>query len=194
MPIVLEGRHVRVEPLALCHVSGLFEAGGRDEEVWRWLSSPTPASEEELLGIVAKRIKEAEEGKRVAFAVLSQINGTAIGTTNLHSWHQEDGCVEIGGTWFGRRWWRTAANTETKLLVMSYAFETLGFERVAWRIDVDNIRSQEAIARVGARLQERREGALLKADGSRRDLLVYSMTRREWASARAKLIDRLARG
>jgi RimJ/RimL family protein N-acetyltransferase len=193
-PIVLEGRAVRLEPLALRHVPDLFEAGGRDEDVWRWLGAPTPAGELELRGIVSKRLREVDEGKRVAFAVLSRVQGTAIGTTNLHSWHQDDGRVEIGGTWFGRNWWRTAANTETKLLTMTYAFETLGFDSVAWRIDVDNIRSQEAIVRIGARLREYQAGGLLKPDGTRRDLRVYAMVRDEWPAAKARLIDRLARG
>jgi RimJ/RimL family protein N-acetyltransferase len=194
VPTVLDGRHVRLEPLALRHVPALFEAGGRDDEVWRWLSAPSPDSEEELRGIVRNRLKEVDAGRRVAFAVLSLAHHAAIGTTNLHSWNHVDGRVEIGGTWFGRNWWRTAANTETKLLTMTYAFETVGFATVVWRIDADNIRSQEAIVRIGARLRERRPGALLRADGTRRDLLVYAMRRSEWASAKARLVDRLARG
>jgi RimJ/RimL family protein N-acetyltransferase len=194
VPTVLDGRHVRLEPLALHHVPALFEAGGRDEEVWRWLSAPTPDSEAELRGIVSKRLQEVDAGRRVAFAVLSRAQDTAIGTTNLHSWNPVDGRVEIGGTWFGRSWWRTAANTETKLLTMTYAFESLGFAAVLWRIDVDNIRSQEAIVRIGARLQERKPGGLLRADGTRRDLLVYAMQRSEWTSAKARLVERLAQG
>ncbi|MEY9968779.1 RimJ/RimL family protein N-acetyltransferase [Streptacidiphilus sp. MAP12-16] len=194
LPTVLEGRHVRLEPLALRHVPDLFQVGGRDEDVWRWLSAPTPASEEELRGIVSKRLEEVDAGKRVAFAVVGRVQGTAIGTTNLHSWHQWDGHVEIGGTWFGRSWWRTGANSETKLLTMTYAFEALGFERVVWRVDVDNIRSQEAITRIGARLQECKVGALLKPDGTHRDLLVYVMLRDEWTAAKVNLTDRLARG
>ncbi|WP_034272198.1 GNAT family N-acetyltransferase [Actinospica robiniae] len=192
VPIVLEGRHVRLEPLALDHVPALFQAGGGDEEVWRYLSAPTPVSEEELAAIVAKRLREVGAGRRIAFTVFECAQGTAIGTTNLHSWHVAEGRVEIGGTWFGRRWWRTAANTETKLLTMTHAFETLGFAKVLWRVDVGNTRSQAALARIGAQLQEHRDGAPVKLDGSRRDLLVYAMHRSEWAAAKTKLADRLA--
>lgn len=71
-PIVLEGRHVRVEPLTMDHVPALFQAGGGDEEVWRWLSAPTPTSEAELAGIVARRLADVEAGKRVAFAVVDR--------------------------------------------------------------------------------------------------------------------------
>ncbi|MFJ9947177.1 GNAT family N-acetyltransferase [Kitasatospora sp. NPDC091207] len=194
VPTVLQGRHVRLEPLALHHVPDLFEAGGRDEEVWRWLSASAPDSEAELRRIVSGRLKDVDAGRRVAFAVLHRGQGRAIGTTNLHSWHPTEGRVEIGGTWFGRRWWRTAVNTETKLLALTHVFDTLGFTTVAWRIDVDNIRSREAIVRIGAHPRERRPGALLKADGTRRDLLVHTMERADWAAAKARLVDRLATG
>ncbi|MFC1437133.1 GNAT family protein [Streptacidiphilus sp. N1-10] len=193
-PTVLQGHHVRLEPLALHHVPALFQAGGDDDEVWRWLSRPTPHSEDELRAIVSQHIEEVDAGKRLSFAVTSRDQDTAIGTTNLHSWNQPHDRVEIGGTWFGRRWWRTAANTETKLLTMTHAFETLGFTAVVWRIDVGNIRSQEAIVRVGARLQARLPAALVRHDGTPRDLLLYAMHQDDWAAAKARLVDRLARG
>src|SRR5882757_6716229 len=65
-PTVLEGRQVRLEPLADSHVSALFVAGGRDDEVWRWLSAPTPRTEADLQEIVSRRLQEVDDGKRVA--------------------------------------------------------------------------------------------------------------------------------
>ncbi|WP_344507701.1 GNAT family N-acetyltransferase [Dactylosporangium maewongense] len=183
----LEGRHVRLEPLAESHVPALFGAGGRDDEVWRWLSAPTPRTEAELREIVCGRIKDVDDGKRVAFAVVARDEGTAIGTTNLHSWQRGDGRIEIGGTWFGRRWWRTAANTETKLLTMTYAFDTLGYAAVVWRIRPENVRSQAAITRIGATLSGREP----QVDGEP-GLLVYTMPRTDWPAAKARLSERLA--
>jgi RimJ/RimL family protein N-acetyltransferase len=177
-PTVLEGHHVRLEPLADSHVPDLFRAAGRDDEVWRWLSAPTPRTEDDLREIVARRREEVAAGKRVAFAVLSRAEGTAIGTTNLHSWHQADGRIEIGGTWFGRSWWRTAANTETKLLTLTHAFETLGYETVVWRISAGNLRSRTAITRVGA---------TLAGPSAKPDLLIYRMPRAGWPAAKARL-------
>jgi len=144
--IVLEGRYVRLEPLAESQLPALFGAGGRDDDVWRWLSAPTPRTEAETREIVSRRIKDVNDGKRVAFAVLARDEGTVIGATNLHSWHRADIRIEVGGTWFGRKWWRTAANTETKLLTMTYAFDTLGYAAAVWRISPENVRSQEAAA------------------------------------------------
>jgi RimJ/RimL family protein N-acetyltransferase len=188
-PTVLEGRYVRLEPLAESHVPALFGAGGQDDDVWRWLSAPTPRTEAELREIVCRRLKDVDERKRVAFAVLGHDEGTAIGTTNLHSWQRADGRIEIGGTWFGRKWWRTAANTETKLLMMTYAFETLGYAAIAWRIHPENVRSQEAITRVGATLIGRE--AQVTAEPS---LLVYTMLRARWPAAKTHLSARLAKG
>jgi RimJ/RimL family protein N-acetyltransferase len=102
--------------------------------------------------------------------------------------------VEIGGTWFGRRWWRTAANSETKLLRMTHVFETLSFAEVRWRVEVGDTRSQAAVMRIGGTLQGNRDGALLRPDGTPRDLLVYAMSRSEWPAAKAGLVGRLALG
>ncbi|MBB2948991.1 RimJ/RimL family protein N-acetyltransferase [Actinoplanes lutulentus] len=179
--IVLEGRFVRLEPLAESHVPDLFVAGGQDDQVWRWLSAPTPRTEAELLGIVSRRLVDIADGKRVAFAVLSHDERMAIGTTNLHSWHRAEGRIEIGGTWFGRKWWRTAANTETKILTMTYVFETLGYAEVVWRVRPENVRSREALTRIGATPV----GAAVSS------MLVYRMPRAEWPAAKARLSERL---
>ncbi|GAB4061062.1 hypothetical protein GCM10028775_79250 [Catellatospora paridis] len=137
---------------------------------------------------MSRRLKDVDDEKRVAFAVLGHDEGTAIGTTNLHSWHRGDGCIEIGGTWFGRKWWRTAANTETKLLMMTYAFEALGYAAIAWRISPGNIRSREAITRIGATLIGHEPEVTAEPT-----LLVYSMRQAEWPAAKARLSERLAR-
>jgi Acetyltransferase (GNAT) domain len=99
--------------------------------------------------------------------------------------------LEIGGTWIGRPWWRTAINTEAKLLFLRHAFETLGANRVALKTDIRNKRSQAAIARLGAV----REGVLrhqyIRRDGSLRDTVMYSIIPEEWPAVKARLRARL---
>ncbi|GAA3247577.1 GNAT family N-acetyltransferase [Dactylosporangium siamense] len=185
---VLEGRFVRLEPLTRSHVPDLFAAGGRDDEVWRWLSAPTPRTESDLHDIVAGRLKDVADGKRVAFAVVGRAAGAAIGITNLHSWHGADGSIEIGGTWFGRAWWRTAANTETKLLTMTYAFDTLGYEAVVWRIGSGNLRSRAAITRIGATLISP------EPETAEPSLLRYTIRQDDWPATKARLSERLEPG
>ena len=193
-PVTLSGHHVRLEPLAQGHLPDLFAAGGRDEEVWRHLTAPTPRTEQEFAAVLGARIAQSAAGERVAFAVVDLGSGRAIGTTNLHDWSERDECVEIGGTWYGRAYWRTAVNTESKLLLLTHAFEELGMGRVVWQTDIRNTRSQEAVLRLGAQREGVTRRAKRRADGTWRDSVRFSMAGYEWPEAKARLTDRLAKG
>lgn len=189
-PITLEGRTVRLEPLSLGHVPDLFRAAGGDEEVWRWLPRDTPQTEEELCDLVAEQLADEAKGA-VLWAVVLRETGRAVGQTSYLDISVRDERLEIGGTWYGRQVWRTAVNTEAKLLLLTHAFEQLGAGRVQWKTHHLNVRSQEAIARLGAR----REGVLRRhiamPDGSWRDSVYYSMLADEWPAARERLERRL---
>ncbi|AXI78428.1 GNAT family N-acetyltransferase [Peterkaempfera bronchialis] len=193
-PTVLEGRCVRLEPLTTDHLPDLFAAGGGDEELWRWMPVDTPRTEAELRAIAEKLLADAERGRYVAFAVIDRTTGRAVGWTTYLDIDEHDERLEIGWTWYGRAVWRTAVNTESKLLLLTHAFEELGYGRVQWKTHHRNERSQNAIARLGAV----REGVLrrhrLQPDGSWRDSVYFSMLADEWPAARARLTERLAQG
>jgi len=114
-----------------------------------------------------------------------------VGTTSFYGVDPGNRSVILGITALGRRWWRTGINTESKLLLLHHAFDTLGCERVQWEAHADNIRSHAAIERLGAT----REGLLRRhkkqSDGTWRDTAVFGMTRPEWPSAQAALRARL---
>jgi len=124
----------------------------------------------------------------------SAATGEVVGTTSYCPPDEANRSVHIGSTVLSRRWWRTAINTEAKLLLMTRAFEHLDAVRVEWQTDVLNLRSQAAIERLGAT----REGVLRRhkrrADGTWRDSVFYGMTDAEWPAAKARLTSRLARG
>ena len=117
--------------------------------------------------------------------------GEVIGTTSYYNLDEVNRSIGIGYTMFARSRWRTGVNTESKLLLLTYAFETLGAVRVEWHTDTRNERSQRAIERLGAA----REGVLrrqkLRADGTWRDTVQYSMTDAEWPSAQKRLREML---
>ncbi|MCT9930970.1 GNAT family N-acetyltransferase [Planotetraspora sp. A-T 1434] len=186
-PVVLEGDSVRLAPLTLDHVPDLYAAGGGDEEVWRWRSSPMPASEAGLRRQVAGLLGRPET---VQFAVILRETGRAIGSTGFWDVGGFDTSVEIGSTWYGRAYWRTAVNTECKVLLLDHAFHALGFSRVVLKTDILNLRSQAAIERIGGV----REGTLRRQyrrpDGTWRDSAYYSILDDEWPSHRARLTDR----
>ncbi|MEU0373446.1 GNAT family protein [Streptomyces sp. NPDC006283] len=190
-PVTLTGRHVRLEPLTDGHLPDLFAAGGQDDDVWRWQGGPTPRTEEELGDKLRELLAEAGLGKYVPFAVMHRASGRAVGWTTFLDVSVHDERLEIGWTWYGRAYWRTAVNTETKLLLLTHAFEDLGMGRVQLKTDHMNQRSQAAIARLGAR----REGVLrrhrLRPDGTWRDSVYFSILADEWPDIRARLEARL---
>ncbi|MGW2474792.1 GNAT family N-acetyltransferase [Streptomyces sp. NPDC001665] len=188
LPVTLTGRHVRVEPLASAHLDDLFAAGGDDDEVWRWLGGPVPRTPQDMEAALAAMLANASY---VPFAVVHLATGRAVGWTSFLDIDVPHERLEIGSTWYGRAYWRTAVNTETKLLLLTHAFEDLGMGRVQLKTDHLNERSQKAIARLGAR----HEGVLRRhrrrPDGSWRDTVYFSLLADEWPEAKARLAARL---
>jgi RimJ/RimL family protein N-acetyltransferase len=193
----LSGRLVRLEPLALEHAAGYLAAAGTGpdaEETFRWMFPAAPASvadaEQQILAALAARAR----GQRFAYAQLDAATGEVIGTSSYYEVDPAARAIGIGHTWLGRRWRRTGHNTESKLLMLSHAFDTLGAARVVWHTDIDNTRSQDAIARLGAT----REGELrkhrIRRDGSWRTTVQYSMTDDDWPASRDRLSARLSEG
>jgi RimJ/RimL family protein N-acetyltransferase len=120
--------------------------------------------------------------------------GEVAGTSSFYEVDPVQRSVAIGYTWLGRRWWCSGHNTESKLLMLTHAFDTLGAARVVWHADIFNTRSQAAIERLGAG----REGVLrkhrIRRDGSWRDTVQFSMIDDDWPKVRAALVGRLAAG
>jgi N-acetyltransferase len=192
---VLAGDKIRLEPLAVEHASGYFKAASPDEdEVFRWLNVPPPENEdaarEQILAALAARAR----GERFAHAQIDAVTGEFAGTTSFYEVNPAMRAIGIGYTWLGRRWWRTGHNTESKLLMMSHAFDTLGAARVVWHTNIHNARSQAAIERLGATKEGIIRKHRIRRDGSWRDSVQYAMTDDDWPKARERLTSRLADG
>jgi RimJ/RimL family protein N-acetyltransferase len=133
-------------------------------------------------------------GVRLAYAQIDAASGEFAGSSSYYQIDPALRTLGIGHSWLGKRWWRTGHNTESKLLMLTHAFDVLGAARVVWHTDIHNEQSQAAIARLGAT----REGELrkhrIRRDGSWRTSVQYSMTDDDWPAARTRLTDRLAQG
>ena len=190
-PVVLGERGVRLEPLALTHEDGL-KAAAADGELWRLRVTSVPEPDQ-TRAYIETALRMRDEGSRLAFAVIDEASGQVIGSSSYHDIVPAIRRLEIGYTWYARRWQRTHVNTTCKLLLMRHAFESIGAALVGWRTDNYNFASQRAIERLGAR----RDGVLrhhaLRRDGTVRDTVMYSMTAGEWPEARAQLLDLLNR-
>lgn len=191
-PVLLQGRHVRLEPLSLEHLDGLI-AVGLDPELWQWI--PTPfASADKMRSYVELALDEQRRGVSLPFAQVDAVSGQVVGCTRFGNIERPHRRLEIGWTWIARSHQRSGVNTEAKMLLLSHAFETLGAHRVEWKTDALNQRSRAAIARLGATQEGIFRRHVICADGRVRDTVYFSMIDSEWPAAKARLLSRLERG
>ena len=187
--ITLTGRHVRLEPIEERHRDQLLAAAAEDPATFRYTLSELWRGGEAWPAYLADALRP----EFVTWATVLASTGGAIGSTRFGDISPTDGRVEIGWTWIAPSHQRTAANTEAKLLQLTYAFEELGATRVALKTDARNEASQRAIERIGGV----REGVLRHhmrlPDGHLRDTVYYSILSDEWPAARARIEERLAR-
>ncbi len=188
----LVGNVVRLEPLAARHSQELFDVLGNDDEAWRWMIVPTPKSVEDMSAIIDRYLDDAKSGTRESFAVVHKETRKTIGTTSFMDISHHDRTLEIGSTIYAREFWRSAVNTETKFLLLTEAFEVQNFLRVTLKTDGDNIRSQAAIVRIGAKYEGTLRSHRIRADGSSRDSMYYSILSTEWPQVKATLLGGLA--
>jgi RimJ/RimL family protein N-acetyltransferase len=189
-PVTLKGRWLTLEPIEERHAPGIFDAM-QDEEVCRYLAWPPPRALDETLGLIREAQDAMARGQTIVYAQVWNASGRAVGSTRLLDVRPADRQVEIGATFLARDYWRTPANTESKYLFLRHCFEALGCVRVALKTDGRNVRSQEAIARLGAV----REGTLrrhMNVRGYQRDTVYFSILDDEWPSVKSRLESRLA--
>lgn len=191
--VPLQGDRARLEPLGPQHLTDLFQAS-RDPEIWEFLPTPWPRTPEELRGWYDSAQVVKSRGEEFPFAIIDLETGKAVGSTRYLDLFPQHRRIEIGWTWLGRAYWRTALNTECKYLLLKYAFEDLHCIRMQLKTDLRNERSQKAIERIGAM----REGVLRKAvivkDNYQRWSVYYSILDEEWPQVKARLQARLAEG
>jgi RimJ/RimL family protein N-acetyltransferase len=185
----LEGRRVRLEPLAQAHAEGLWEAS-RDPRTWRWLSVLQPRTREELDAWIAEALAAATAGVEIPFATVSR--DAVVGSTRFLALRPEHRSVEIGWTWLHPSAWRDGTNAEAKLLMLRHAFETWGCRRVELKTDALNTRSRRAMEAFGATFEGIHRKHMLVRAGESRDSAWYSVTDEEWPAVRDRLAARLA--
>ena len=202
-PVILAGRHVRLEPLALRHLPALVAAASGRRDTFRLTT--TPDGEPQAREYLTAALDAQAAGGALPFAIVSLALGRVVGSTrfgNLERWTwpkghasaRTDGAPdagEIGWTWLAEEAQRTAVNTEAKRLMLAHAFETWQFHRITLKTDVRNTRSRAAIERLGARFDGVLRAHFPAVDGTLRDSATYSILAAEWPSVRASLDARL---
>ncbi|MGW9046967.1 GNAT family N-acetyltransferase [Streptomyces lydicus] len=184
----LLGRVVRLIPLSVDHAESLFPSAS-DPEVWQWMPRPRPGSVEEMQAMISQMLTDRA---RRCFAVQRLTDEAVIGSTSLYELDLTEGRAEIGATWFDRSCWGGPYNAESKVLLFGYAFDNLGLARIALCTDNLNVRSQQALTRLGLFYEGTLRSHMMRQDGTRRDSLYYSVLADEWPSLREKLLTRVA--
>lgn len=187
---VLQGQHVRLEPLSLDHLPGLV-AAGCDPVLWQ-ITVNDGGTPEAMRRWVEAALEDQRRGTAVPFATVLQETGQVVGGTRFGNISERDRRAEIGWTWVGRAWQRTAVNTEAKYLMLQQAFEVWRLVRVEFKTDAINQQSRAALLGIGAREEGVLRRHALTWTGRFRDSVFFSILDDEWPAVKARLTARLA--
>jgi RimJ/RimL family protein N-acetyltransferase len=188
-PVTLEKHGVRLEPLTREHADAIGKAAA-DGELWNlWVTSvPGPG---ETQAYIATALAGYEAGHMLPFVVRELSSGAIVGSTRYHDIVKAANRVEIGYTWYSKRWQKSHVNTACKLMLLGHAFDDLGCGVVGLRTDHFNFASQKAIEALGAKKDGVIRHHAARRDGTIRDTVMYSILAGEWPDVKRHLEQRL---
>lgn len=186
----LVGRHVRLDPTVEQDASAIFDALDHDD-VWAGGYAGGQSARASSPQWWREMLEKAHMESRAMYTVRLLDDGRVVGTTSLGDTLVVHERTHLGWTAYAPDVWAGVVNPECKLLLLAHAFDDCGFGRVKIQTDLVNLRSQAAIAKLGAT----REGVLrrhmVRPDGTTRDTVVFSVTVDDWPRVRAGLLARV---
>ena len=185
-PVILNGKYVRLESMTEDHIPGLAEIGV-GQTFWDFMLYGRMDSVEDMRNWVMDILSRAEKGTDLPFVAIHLASGKVAGATRYLNIMPKDRGLEIGGTWNGTDYQRTPVNTECKYLMLTHAFERLGCIRVQLKTDLRNVRSQNAIERIGAKREGILRNHMILPSGQFRDSVFYSILDSEWPEVKKRL-------
>ncbi|MDM1364280.1 GNAT family N-acetyltransferase [Myroides marinus] len=184
-PLVLEGNIVKLVPLEEHHLEELYKVSS-DKELWRLV--PTDCSDRDTFYANYRNALAARDrGGQYPFVILDKETNAIIGSTRFFEMYEADKKLEIGWTWITQGYWGTVVNLECKLLLLTYCFETLKVNRVQLKTKDDNIRSRNAIEKIGGVFEGVLRKDKIQNDGTTRNAAYYSILDNEWKIAKNKI-------
>lgn len=192
MPVALEGKFVRLEPLRPEHADIFWQVAKDNlEDIFRWIPYSV-RTQEEFRRLVEKAFEEQQRGESIVFATVERASGRTIGSTRFMNIDRVNQRVEIGSTWIAPAWQRTAVNSEAKYLMLRHAFEQWKCIRVELKTDALNQKSRNAILRIGAKEEGTLRRHLVTWTGRVRDTVYFSILDHEWPEVKPRLEAKLA--
>ncbi len=187
-PVTLEGKFIRLEPLTMDHVQGLSLVGS-DPEIWKFMLYGSITTQDKMTAWVTDILARKAIGSDQPFAVRFLKTGELAGATRYLEIRPDHRGLEIGGTWYGKKFQRTNVNTEAKYLLLQHAFETLDCIRVQFKADSRNERSLNAIERLGAVREGILRNHMILENGVIRHSVYFSILDNEWPGIKKRLIE-----
>lgn len=188
--ITLQGNYVRLEPMGEQHIAGLTEIG-MGQDFWNFMLYGEIKTEADMRNWVSDILEREKKGGDLPFVVIHLESGRVAGATRYLNIMPNDRGLEVGGTWYGTDFQRTAVNTECKYLLLTHAFEVLKAIRVQIKTDLLNVRSQAAIERIGAVKEGVLRNHMVAPGGRIRHSVYYSIIDSEWATVKTNLENML---
>ena len=190
-PAILEGERVKLVPLDTEYFTDLVRVAG-DQRIWEFISAKCD-TEEKAMNFLRSAVLKRGTGEQYPFVVIDKVSNKVIGHTMFHNMLQVHKKLEIGSTWYDPAFWRTGYNRETKLLLMTFAFETMQAGRVQLQTDENNHRSRAAILGIGATFEGIIRHDRIKDNGDYRNTAMYSVISTEWDEVKAALQQNILR-
>jgi len=186
MPVVLEGSRVKLIPLVMGHAEELW-VSARNEDLWEHYTFRKMESFEKFKVFLSGSLKEADSGKGFTFTIIDKATGKMVGGTSFLDIQPASRSLEIGRTWLAKELHGTGFNAECKLLLLKYCFEELKLVRVFFKTDSNNLRSQKAMEKIGAKYEGTLRNHMIREDGTFRHSAYYSIIESEWEEVRSIL-------
>jgi RimJ/RimL family protein N-acetyltransferase len=177
--ITLENSSALLRPLQFSDIKNLLKIATEDENLLQYFPRPI-FSEKLLTEYVQKSIKERENKTRYSFTIFDKRKNSYAGSTSFMNISNVDGRIEIGSTWIGKEFQHTGLNRNCKYLLLSFAFDEVGAERIELKTDERNTASRKAIQKIGGQFEGVLRSHTLMYDGFRRNTVYYSILKNEW--------------
>jgi len=186
-PIVLEDERALLRPLQESDFENLLPFSLYEPDIWKF-GLITAAGETNLRNYIAGAVKNSNEQKEYPFIVFDKKANAYAGSTRFYDIQQTYLTVQLGFTWYGEKFQRTGLNRHCKLLLLGFAFEEWGMERVEFRAHAANERSITAMKAIGCVEEGILRSHMPVVDGTRRDSIVLSILKSEWNNGGKELL------
>jgi RimJ/RimL family protein N-acetyltransferase len=188
--IILENERVLLRPLVQDDAVYLSAYVKEEPTLWQYALTPI-TTEQEFDQYIKTAIESRGLKTAYPFIVFDKLQNKYVGSTRFYDIQLENSSTQFGYTWYSEKTWGTGLNEHCKLLLLTYAFETIGFERVEFRADNRNKRSIAAMQKIGCTVEGILRNHLPTSDGTRRDSIVLSMLKNDWPTIKAGFLARI---